>query len=42
LGLKFNVDEKLYVVVKGDADKVKHWSDKDVIMQWHKGFKAHY
>jgi REP element-mobilizing transposase RayT len=30
----------LHVVVKVDADKVKHWSDKDVIMQWHKGFKG--
>jgi len=30
----------LHVVVKVDADKVKHWSDKDVLVQWHKGFKG--
>ncbi|MFQ3194563.1 MAG: REP element-mobilizing transposase RayT [Colwellia sp.] len=30
----------LHVAVKVYADKVKHWSDKDVIMQWHKGFKG--
>jgi|TARA_R110000851_G_scaffold3048_1_gene12322 hypothetical protein len=29
----------LHVVIKVDADKAKHWSDKDVLMQWHKGFK---
>ena len=27
-------------MIKVDAEKVKHWSDKDVIMQWHKGFKG--
>jgi len=30
----------LHVVVKVDADKVKHWSDKEVLVQWHKGFKG--
>nr|WP_243638364.1 transposase [Shewanella frigidimarina] len=30
----------LHVVVKVDADKVKLWSDKDVLVQWHKGFKG--
>jgi len=25
--------------VKVDTDKVKHWSDKDVLVQWHKGFQ---
>ena len=30
----------LHVVIKVDADKAKHWSDKDVLMQWHKGFKG--
>ncbi len=27
-------------MIKVDADKVKHWSDKDVLVQWHKGFKG--
>jgi hypothetical protein len=30
----------LHVVIKVDADKAKHWSDKDVLMLWHKGFKG--
>jgi hypothetical protein len=30
----------LHVVIKVDAEKVKHWSDKDVLMQWHKGFEG--
>jgi hypothetical protein len=28
------------MVIKVDSDKVKHWSDKDVLVQWHKGFKG--
>jgi hypothetical protein len=27
-------------VLKVDADKAKNWSDKDVLIQWHKGFKG--
>jgi|TARA_R110000851_G_scaffold90253_8_gene197232 hypothetical protein len=27
-------------VIKVDADKAKQWSDKDVLMQWHKSFKG--
>ncbi|MEZ8188307.1 transposase [Shewanella sp. 5S214] len=30
----------LHVVVKVDADKAKHWSNKDVLMQWHKSFEG--
>ncbi|GGQ31532.1 transposase [Shewanella litoralis] len=30
----------LHVVLKVDADKVKQWSDKEVLIQWHKGFKG--
>lgn len=30
----------LHVVVKVNAARVKHWSDKDVLVQWHKGFKG--
>jgi len=30
----------LHVVLKVDADKAKKWSDKEVLMQWHKGFKG--
>jgi REP element-mobilizing transposase RayT len=29
-----------HVVVKVDADKAKLWSDKEVLVQWHKGFKG--
>ncbi|GGQ36388.1 hypothetical protein [Shewanella litoralis] len=27
------------MVIKVDADKAKKWSDKEVLIQWHKGFK---
>ncbi len=30
----------LHVVVKVNTDKAKHWSNKDVLMQWLKGFKG--
>ncbi len=30
----------LHVVVKVDTDKAKQWSDKEVLIQWHKGFKG--
>jgi hypothetical protein len=30
----------LHVVIKVDADTAKHWSDKDPLIQWHKGFKG--
>jgi REP element-mobilizing transposase RayT len=30
----------LHVVIKVDADKAKKWSDKEVLIQWHKGFKG--
>jgi hypothetical protein len=30
----------LHIVVKVDADKAKLWSDKEVLIQWHKGFKG--
>ncbi|WP_368074080.1 hypothetical protein [Shewanella sp. MEBiC00475] len=30
----------LHVVLKIDADKAKGWSDKDILIQWHKGFKG--
>jgi len=30
----------LHVVVKVDADKAKNLSDKDVLIQWNKGFKG--
>ncbi|RPA22393.1 transposase [Shewanella psychromarinicola] len=30
----------MHVVIKVDGDKAKIWSDKDVLMQWHKGFKG--
>ncbi len=26
--------------MKIDADKAKGWSDKDILIQWHKGFKG--
>ncbi len=28
------------MVLKVDADKAKQWSDKEVLTQWHKGFKG--
>ncbi|WP_445777508.1 hypothetical protein [Shewanella sp.] len=28
------------MVLKVDADKAKQWSDKEVLIQWHKGFKG--
>ena len=28
------------MVIKVDADKAKQWSDKEVLIQWHKGFKG--
>ncbi|MCT8987496.1 transposase [Shewanella phaeophyticola] len=30
----------LHVVLKVDPDKVRQWSDKEVLIQWHKGFKG--
>jgi hypothetical protein len=30
----------LHVVLKVDADNARHWSDKEVLMQWHKGFES--
>ncbi|MFT6347352.1 MAG: hypothetical protein ACJAYB_000339 [Psychromonas sp.] len=30
----------LHVVLKVDADKANSWSDKAVLIQWHKGFKG--
>ncbi|PKH02538.1 Mobile element protein [Psychromonas sp. MB-3u-54] len=30
----------LHLVVKVDADKANNWTDKDVLVQWHKGFKG--
>jgi REP element-mobilizing transposase RayT len=30
----------LHVLIKVDAEKVKHWTDKEVLMQWHKDFKG--
>ncbi|QBF84433.1 transposase [Shewanella maritima] len=30
----------LHVVLKVDVDKAKSWSDKQVLEQWHKGFKG--
>lgn len=30
----------LHVVLRIDTDKAKAWSDKDVLTQWHKGFKG--
>jgi hypothetical protein len=30
----------LHVVLKVYADKAKCWSDKEVLIQWHKGFKG--
>ncbi|MFS1422752.1 transposase [Shewanella sp. 10N.286.48.B5] len=30
----------LHVVLKVDADKAKLWTDKEVLIQWHKGFKG--
>ncbi|WP_394132399.1 transposase [Shewanella maritima] len=30
----------LHVVLKVDADKAKNWSNKQVLEQWHKGFKG--
>ncbi|KVX02630.1 hypothetical protein AWJ07_13050 [Shewanella frigidimarina] len=30
----------MHVVVKVDAEKAKCWSDKELLIQWHKGFKG--
>jgi REP element-mobilizing transposase RayT len=30
----------LHVVLKVDADKANSWSDKALLIQWHKGFKG--
>ncbi|WOT04480.1 transposase [Shewanella youngdeokensis] len=30
----------LHVVLKVDVNKARHWSDKEVLLQWHKGFKG--